>query len=161
MKQYIPLKSPALLGRLTALLDLSTLNSPPAMELWPGILPVLNLEGVLGVPSVGAVTIDLDVTPAGTAVICFTVRAKKRWRLTTAYRSAITSGYGRIGITDGVSYVPLTIGGTTGEAAQLFRPYGALVLLAGWSIYVESTDDAGDTARTLNIAYVEEDTYGL
>jgi len=78
---YIQLKRATLLGRLTALLDLETLNAPPRMALWPGILPVLDMTPLLreGLMAVSAAQ-DLRGA-AGTFVPFFTCTVGERWTL--------------------------------------------------------------------------------
>lgn len=157
MKQYIPLRSPALLGRLTALLDLATLNSPPPMELWPGVLPVIDLAGLLRPPTIASTTLDLSGV-SGTYVAGFTVPAGKRWKLINVDLAAEAVNAQPPAYSDGTNFIKLAaIGGISGVVVQPPE----LWLSEGWTVGALATAQGGDTAKGFKVHYLEEDAYGL
>lgn len=153
-----PLKSTALLDRLQSLLDLQEQTDRPPMALWPGVLPVIAIEGLLREPSLVSTT-TLDLSGAfGTYVPAFTVPASKRWKLVNVSLgpevvSAYPSAY-----SDGVVVMPLA---SIGNLAGLVVQPPEIWVLAGWTVGAIATGNVGNTNRTLSVHYLEEDAYGL
>lgn len=150
----IPVKRATLLGRLTALLGLETQNAPPRMALWPGILPVLSLEGLLR-PST-LVSRTLDLTPAaGTYVAGYPVPVGKRWKLVCVSLGGSNAPGTPIAYSDGTTVMYLTLGAAAGVI--VIPP--DIWLSEGWTIGAIS--NAANPVVAFAVNYLEEDAYGL
>ena len=164
---YIPVKTPALIQRLTALLGLQTLNSPPMMALWPGILPVVELSESLVTRKVQTFTLDLTGAVYGVFVRADTVPKGKRrriWGLSCeglSSTSLITISNGAPATyKDALIIGPVSVVATTiGFAKDYTYP---LVMEADWQIGMWSNGVATpDTAIKFTIHWTEEDAYGV
>ncbi len=151
---YIPLKRATLLGRLTALLGLETLNAPPRMALWPGVLPVLSLEGLLRLSTL--VSKNIDLSPAvGTYVVGYTVPVGKRWKLVCVSLIGANAPGTPIAYSDGVTVMYLTLGAASGV---IVMPPD-IWLSEGWTI--GAIANFANPAVPFAVNYLEEDAYGL
>jgi hypothetical protein len=128
------------------------------MALWPGVLPVLALEGLLREPTLVNKTLDLSTGLA--YVPGYTVPQGKRWKLVNVTLGAEAISAYPSAYSDGISVLLLaSIGGLSGLVVM--PP--DLWLTAGWTVGAMSTNQGGvnNTAVPFAVHYLEEDAYGL
>jgi hypothetical protein len=167
---WISLKRAALLQRLTSLLDLETPNAPPRMALWPGVLPVLDIEDSLAPRIMAHGTMDLTAASAGTVFVpALTVPVGERWRIWAIYRPAFHAD--AIGVflcskaPDAAVYTsttPMINLGPASTSISYAKDFQYPILAEeGFLLGCWNTADAADSARKLYILYSKEDTYGV
>jgi hypothetical protein len=129
-------------------------NVPNPYLLMRVIVPTTQFDDLLAVSELASVAKDISAA-AGTFVIFHTVPLGKRWKLLFSVLDA-TSAASRIALYDGTVEISLTAQSTTLKQDKWSRDF---VLEEGWSLGAYTTGNGGDTARSMQIWYVEEDSY--
>lgn len=141
-----------LINRFT--LEPSPVEDNPAPMVDTTIYPITDADKLLSIPTIASdATMDIQAA-AGSFVVAFTVPAGERWTLLAAWREG-TSGASSIMVSDGSLSQRLTIQDTAGQVFNTTR----VDLPEGWSIGLETTGNAGDSARDILALYLVEDAY--
>ncbi len=126
--------------------------------------PVIELSALLRTPYFSAATFDLHAA-AGTKVAAYTCGVNKRARLVNWYRGDSVGAFTQW-LYDGVGYRELAWGATNGtdnvwipaEGKYMMPSPPEIWLYPGWSLCLETTGNAADTAIA-SAVLVEEEEY--
>ena len=113
------------------------------------VVPVISADTILSTPTNSAgVNLDISASPAGVAVVFFTVPLLQEWDMIMAYRGG-TTGTTRAVLSIGGNEMQISGYSTSDEIINLRN----FTLRTNDTISLYTTGNGADTARLLKVAY--------
>jgi len=125
-----------------------TRGPTPLPQVSEVVVPTLNADALLMVPTAQGTTLDLS---GGARVIAYTVPADEEWQLIEVTRVSTTAAAG-MELTIGGVNVPIA-GSTTLQIVLLAGDMAGFILREGDTINALGTGNGGDSSRAVHCVY--------
>jgi len=127
-----------------------------APEVGTSIIPVTQVDELLRVASIQTSELT-DLSGGGSLLIrMLTVPEGERWRLGHMFRTSTVAGTRMVAIDPSGAHVNLQ---STGTNERTYEPGFEMVLDEGWSLGMQETGNAGDTAEGITALVTVEDAF--